>query len=465
MALELRAFKPRGVCAINPRAFGSLFAQVEASEVAQHDAVAVVHVTGPIDQHGCWWTSQETIAADVDRACESTSSVVVLRLATPGGVVAGMLEAARDVRRKVEAAGKRLIAYIDGECCSAGYAYASVCHEIYAGPSAIVGSIGVIASLFDESAALQQDGYRVVLVTSGARKADGNPSVPVSDESVAAVQAEVDALAAEFFSHVAEFRGLAAEQVAALQAGVFTGRTALGLKLVDAVGTFDETITALASPTGKLGAPQMNAYEKAKAALAEAAEGEDANAEAAKRALAALDGGGESEDEETTDPGAETAPETEPDEETTDPGSNSASASKAIAEAMRIANAAKAESAKLAAQLAKRDNEAKRDALIASRTDLEPKTKAWLGKQTLAQVESFLADVGAPPATPSAQVLAGVNGGAAPVITAQVGDDEAYKRLPVEQQRAFDNAFGKPGVGTPQATISGNSISLSAVRR
>lgn len=200
-------------------------------------SVAVVTIDGPLRRGGSdWCDGYESITSRVTAALAAPEvRAVVLRISSPGGVVAGCFEAVRAIRDAKARAGKPVVAFADEECYSAAYALACAADKICLPPSGRVGSVGVMQTLTDMSQALAAEGMRVQVVTSGAQKADGHPAVPLSDEVLARTQAVVDALAGQFAALVGEARGMSAAAVLALQAGCFLGADAVTAGLADRV--------------------------------------------------------------------------------------------------------------------------------------------------------------------------------------------------------------------------------------
>lgn len=204
--------------------------------------VAVVSIEGPLAQRAwaCWMFSGDGYDAIVSRVnaalADASTRAVVLRLDSPGGEVAGCFEAVRSIRAASAAAGKPLVAYCDEMAASAAYALACACDEIVCPDTGILGSIGVIFSVTEQSEALRIAGRSTAVITSGAAKADGHPALPLSKEARARYQAEVDQLADVFAGEVSAARGLSVAQVRGLEARVFLGASAVNAGLADRVG-------------------------------------------------------------------------------------------------------------------------------------------------------------------------------------------------------------------------------------
>lgn len=282
-----RRFDHPELMAIDPRAFGVMVSEVKAPErkVARVGDTAVVSIVGPLEHHAGdgFCDSYEAILARVTEACASDASMVALMVDSPGGLVSGCFGAANAVRAKCDAAGKRLLAFVTGSASSAAYALVSQAERVVLGVGCSVGSIGVIDARVDATKQAAAMGMRFAFVTSGDRKADGNPYMPISEEELATKQETVDALARVFFDLVAKYRPTTAEKIKALEARSFTGQAAIENGLADEVGTFEDL---LAFAAGDKQTEQTMGMRKA---LEEAAKGDGDEAKAAKRALAAWD--------------------------------------------------------------------------------------------------------------------------------------------------------------------------------
>lgn len=303
-------YKPRGVLALEPRAFGELFDVEEPCNPQMQGAIAVVPIRGPLMHHESWWfDSYDAIRARVGLALRSSPSAIVLSLDTPGGLVSGAFETAVEIAAMCRAASVPLHAYVDGTAASAGYALAAVCETVTMPRTAIVGSVGVIASMVDMSEALAKDGVKVRLITSGARKADGDPTQPMTDEAIAAAQSQVDAMAAVFFEHVATHRGMSVDAVRAMQAAVYTGADAIEAGLADQIGTLEQLVASLAAGQAPMRAQKeattmeekITAAREALQAIIDDEAADEATKKRAQDALAAMDGEGEDKPMPATD--------------------------------------------------------------------------------------------------------------------------------------------------------------------
>lgn len=354
-----RRYDRTGLLAVDPQAFDMVFGTLPSRETVDVRGVPVLTIRGPLEHHaGMWCDNYDAILARASEALGSAAPGIVLRIDSPGGLVSGCMETARAIRALADGSGKRVIAYADGKVCSAAYALASVADTIVAPESAELGSIGVLASRRDASAALEREGLRLYLVTSGARKGDGDPHVPVSEDELAALQETVDTLSEMFFAHVAAHRPVSVDDVRNLQAATLHGARAVAAGLADVLGDLDHAVALALGETQQAAArPSEDAMasnlEEGLAKLRKAAEGDDEEAKKARRMLAAMD------EDEGDEPGAEGGDD-EPDAKATaasaedeapppkDDGEDDESSAKAIA-AQALATAQRAERAQILA--------------------------------------------------------------------------------------------------------------------
>lgn len=408
---ERQRFDRPGLLAIEPKAFFCFFEPPAKPENQTRGNVCTVTVRGPLDHHsGLWTDSYEEICGRVAEACAGPAENVVLKLDSPGGVVAGCFESAYEIRKLCARAGKRLIAYVDGQACSAAYALACAAEQIVMPKAAFVGSVGVIEARADVTAMNAEYGLRYAITRSGARKGDGHPDLAISDDELAAAQKRVDDCARIFFGWVAESRGLTPDQVAAHEAGVFQGVAAVNAALADQTLTFDELVEALEA--GTFGVEQtMKAtkeYQDARAALEKIAEGQDEEeAKKAKKALAALN-----EEEEEEAEGDEEEPEAEDDTPAED--DEEEPSVKAARPGLAVKAVTKVD------QLAKRVSQLERQQVsdfLGSQKWLSKEARALLKDEPLAKVKKMVAAMKPSRAAPAAAAAATGTPGAGQVAT------------------------------------------------
>jgi len=192
------------------------------------EAIARVKIEGLIR------SNDERVAA-LERLGKSKAAAVIVHINSPGGTTAGA-EQLFDALTRLKAK-KPLVVVVEGLAASGGYIAALASDHIIAQQTSLVGSIGVLFQFPNFSELLKTVGVKVEEVKSAPLKAAPNGYEPTSPEARAAL----DALVKDSF---AWFKGLVKTRrqmdEAALQVvsdgRVFTGRQAVGLKLIDELG-------------------------------------------------------------------------------------------------------------------------------------------------------------------------------------------------------------------------------------
>ena len=179
-----------------------------------------------------------------------TVKAVVLRINSPGGVVAPTQEL-HDAVMRLRQAGKPVVASLGSVAASGGYYVAVACDQIYANPGTLTGSIGVIMQLANFEQLLKKVGVDYVVVKAGQFKDIGNLARAMTPDERRVMQALLDDVHGQFISAVAAGRRLPREDVARFADGrVFSGVQARDLHMVDALGGLEDSVLAAAKLAG-----------------------------------------------------------------------------------------------------------------------------------------------------------------------------------------------------------------------
>lgn len=185
-------------------------------------------------------------------AADGDAKNILLTIDSPGGHVAGTQSLADEVR--AARAIKPVHAQIDDLGASAAYWVASQAESISANRTARIGSIGVVAVVYDESKKFSAEGVKVHVVATGPYKGSFAEGTEVTPDQLAELQREVDALNAHFLAAVRDGRGMKPSEVKALADGrVHIAKDAKDLGLIDHVRSADETMAALAEKAAAVG--------------------------------------------------------------------------------------------------------------------------------------------------------------------------------------------------------------------
>lgn len=205
-------------------------------------SVAVIAIEGTLVHKGAWLgsdsgeTSYEGIQTQVLRAMrDERVRGIVFEVDSFGGEAAGAFDTA-DMIAELSAM-KPTIAILTDFALSGGYLLAAAARQIVLPENGYAGSIGVVAMHVDFSRAIENDGVRVTVLTSGARKDDGSPFKPLGADVAARWQADLDEGREQFATAVARYRGrrLSTSAALATEAGVFRGEDAVEAGLADGV--------------------------------------------------------------------------------------------------------------------------------------------------------------------------------------------------------------------------------------
>jgi protease IV len=182
---------------------------------------------------------------------------VVLRINSPGGVVAPTQEIFTAVRR-LRDAKKPVVASLGSVAASGGYYVAVAADRIYASPGTLTGSIGVVMQLANLEGLLKKVGVEYVVVKAGAYKDVGNMARAMTPEERRILQSLLDDVYDQFIGAVAEGRGLDPQAVRAFAEGrIYSGRQAQSLKMVDDLGGLEDAIEAAAKMAGLPAKPKV----------------------------------------------------------------------------------------------------------------------------------------------------------------------------------------------------------------
>jgi protease IV len=181
-------------------------------------------------------TDDRKLAEAVTKLAENDSvKALIVRINSPGGSVAGgegLHDAIATVAQK-----KPVVAVMGGTAASAGYMIAVPATRIFAREGTLTGSIGVLLETAEFSGLLRTLGIQAEAITSGPLKDQPSFSRPLTTEGRDVLHTLVMDMYDQFVGMVAAGRHMDAARVRQLADGrAYTGRQALQLGLVDAIG-------------------------------------------------------------------------------------------------------------------------------------------------------------------------------------------------------------------------------------
>jgi signal peptide peptidase SppA len=267
-------------------------------------SVAVIKVHGPLSRRDDFWTwlfggcSYDAIRRQLQLANDNAAvTKILLDIDSPGGDANGCSELA-DLIFEMRG-GKEIVAYIGGMGCSAAYWLASSADRIVCAETALLGSIGVRATLIDFSGADKKFGIRQIDIVSS--QSPGKRDLPIDDEVLSKVQRQCDDLAEVFVAKVARGRDVSTDEVLEKfgKGDVLIGQHAVDAGLADEIGSFNQVLSEMSAsesaplfnqgdrtmaknanaPAGTLKAEDKKPEDKDEDKKESKAEGEDMDAE------------------------------------------------------------------------------------------------------------------------------------------------------------------------------------------
>ena len=243
------------------------------STVKADKKVAVIYAEGNIvDGNEKQQVAGDRFAGIIeDVRKDSTVKAVVLRVNSPGGSVL----ASEKIKNEIELLQKRgvpVIASYGDYAASGGYWISAGCDKIYSNATTLTGSIGVFSMIPDISGVIEDKLHVNITPVNSNKHADMLSMMrPLDKAELDYMQASVEKIYDKFTALVAEGRDMTVEGVDNIAQGrVWTGAEALGIGLVDEIGTIEDAINYAAlciDGVSSLDDVQVEAYPKPMTAI------------------------------------------------------------------------------------------------------------------------------------------------------------------------------------------------------
>lgn len=183
--------------------------------------------------------SSAVVVRDKIRAAKYDENVkaIIIEINSPGGEVTMSDLIWHELKEfKSSSPDRKVFAYLMDMACSGGYYVACAADYIYALPTTITGSIGVIIPALNASALAEKIGVKPVTIASSKNKDLLNPLMPTDPEHVSIVKKAVDESYERFVDIVCKARALSLSEVKEIADGrIFSARNALNVKLIDGI--------------------------------------------------------------------------------------------------------------------------------------------------------------------------------------------------------------------------------------
>jgi signal peptide peptidase SppA len=185
-----------------------------------------------------------TVESALTRAFDTERLLAVaLSINSPGGAATQAALVGDRIRGLAADKKVPVLAFCEDVAASGGYWLACAADEIFAHPTSILGSIGVVSRSFGLSELLDRIGVERRLYTAGEHKARLDPFLPAREEDVEWLADMQSQLHSQFVAWVRERRGHKLDDSGELFDGeVWIGQKAVDLGLVDGLGTLREIV-------------------------------------------------------------------------------------------------------------------------------------------------------------------------------------------------------------------------------
>lgn len=212
--------------------------------------IGVVEIEGTI-------TDMKDAMEDVVKFKEDDSiKGVILRINSPGGAVGPTQEIYSEIKKLKRS--KKVYVSMGSVCASGGYYLAVTGDKVYASPSTITGSIGVIMQQTVVEDLMKKIGVEANTIKSGALKDTGTPFRKMRDDERKYLQGVIDSIYEQFVNDVAEGRKKPVDEIKQLADGrIYTGLQAKETGLIDNIGTFYDVVDDMKKELGIHGKPSL----------------------------------------------------------------------------------------------------------------------------------------------------------------------------------------------------------------
>jgi len=220
--------------------------------------VAIVHVKGTLTRYKSWWggTTYGEVLKSYQRCLDDASiQAIAWNFDSPGGEVNGCSETADAI---FAGRGKKpMVAYASYLCASGGLWLASAVGDLYCSDTSIIGSVGVLAYLYDDTKMMSDIGIKQFeIVASQSQK---KSQLPADADYRARVQQRLDDTCSVFIAKMARHYGVSADYVQKNfgQGDVFVGQRAVDAKLAIGLSNFEAVLTSLSKQVASQSTTKM----------------------------------------------------------------------------------------------------------------------------------------------------------------------------------------------------------------
>src|SRR6266571_3229301 len=182
---------------------------------------------------------------------DDSVKALIVRINSPGGTITASDLIYHEIdtfktRRKIP-----VVAVTMDVAASGGYYAALAADTIFALPTTVTGSIGVIMLTVNAQGLMEKIGVAPLAIKSGEMKDAGSPFRTLTPQERAVFQTVIDQMYARFVGLIVEHRKIPEERVRAFADGrIYTAEQAKALGLVDSIGYMDEVVASARKAAG-----------------------------------------------------------------------------------------------------------------------------------------------------------------------------------------------------------------------
>lgn len=213
----------------------------------QRGDIAILNFHGPIIRFGgmmeiSGYTSTQTATSEFKKLEDDPSvKTIILHVDGPGGQASSIDQFSNMVSKS----SKKTIGYVDSLCASAHYWITSACDEIVASSTSMIGSVGAVYSLVDDTKKMESEGLQKIEIVSGVSPKK-RPDI-TTEEGQAQIKKWADNLGEKFVQAVATNRNISVETVKDKfgQGDLLISDEALKVGMIDKIQDFEDLMSEL----------------------------------------------------------------------------------------------------------------------------------------------------------------------------------------------------------------------------
>ena len=213
---------------------------------SQAVTIPVVRLQGTIMSGGGQFRPSLSLASTagvLEKAFSLSAPAVAISINSPGGSPVQSRLIYKRIRDLAAEKNKTVLVFVEDVAASGGYMIAVAGDEIFADPSSIVGSIGVVSASFGFTDLMKKIGVERRVYTAGKNKAVLDPFKPEKKEDIERLKSLQLEVHETFIDLVKERRGNKLKDDPDLFTGLFwTGKKGVELGLVDGLGDMREIL-------------------------------------------------------------------------------------------------------------------------------------------------------------------------------------------------------------------------------